>query len=167
MALATRRWLTMRFLTTTSAALNAASMSPPPSSHLKATLLGAPAWSWAAPAPTARSVAVIDGRTSQSTATFSAASVAASWLSAMTTATGSPTWRAASDDSGMWGTIERSCTTPGMFFSLRRSHPQGKEFTPVMSAPVNTATTPGCAFALDVSMLLIRACACGLLTNTA
>src|SRR5216117_4478544 len=44
----------------------------------------------------------------------------------------------------MCGTIARSWTTPGMFFSFRRSHPHGSEFTPAMSLPVKTATTPGC-----------------------
>ena len=107
-----------------------------PSSHLKATLPGAPACTCGAPAAVARWVSVTDFCTSQSTTTFSAASVAADWLSAMTTATGSPTWRAASLLSGMCGTIARSCTTPGIFFSLRRSQPHGSEFTPVMSAPV-------------------------------
>ena len=43
----------------------------------------------------------------------------------------------------MWGGMMRSWTTPGMFFSLRRSQPHGSEFTPVMSLPVKTATTPG------------------------
>ena len=81
----------------------------------------------------------------------------------MTTATGSPTWRAASDVSGMCGTIARSCTTPGMFFALRRSQPQGSELTPVMSLPVKTATTPGCRDGpLDVSIFRMRAWACGL-----
>src|SRR6266496_3952706 len=68
-ALATSRWLTMRFLTTTSALLNAASMSPPPSSHLNATLLGAPACISAAPDWPAAPVAVTEGFTSLSTVT--------------------------------------------------------------------------------------------------
>ncbi len=147
----------MRFLTTTSADLKAASMSPPPNSHLKATFAGAPAWIWGAPGWVAPSVAVTEGSGSQSTATFSAASMAASWLSAITTATGSPTWRAASEESAMCGTMARSWTTPGMFFSLRRSQPHGSELTPVMSAPVKTATTPGCARALETSMPRMRA----------
>jgi len=92
MALATSRWLTMRFFTVTSAFLKAASVAAAsPSAHLKATLPGASAWIVAAPLADAFSVAVTDGNGSQSTRTFSAASVAASWLSAMTTATGSPT----------------------------------------------------------------------------
>ena len=133
----------MRFFTTTSAPLKAASTSPPPSSHLKATLPGAPACTWAAPLWVARSVAVTEGSGSHCTVTSSAPSRAASWLSAITTATGSPTWRATSELRGMWGTMTRSWTTPGMFLSLRRSQPQGSEFTPVMSLPVKTATTPG------------------------
>src|SRR5881392_1304090 len=67
----------------------------------------------------------------------------------------------------MCGTIARSWTTPGMFFSLRRSHPHGSEFTPAMSLPVKTATTPGCFSAPLVSILRIRAWACGLRTNAA
>src|SRR6266436_2675367 len=85
----------------------------------------------------------------------------------MTTATGSPTCRAASDVSGMWGTIARSWTTPGIFFSFRRSQPQGSELTPVMSLPVKTATTPGCRSAAAVSIFRMRAWACGLRTNAA
>src|SRR2546422_3008012 len=69
--------------------------------------------------------------------------------------------------SGMWGTIARSWTTPGMFFSLRRSHPHGSEFTPVISLPVKTATTPGCFSAALASILRIFACACWLRTNAA
>ena len=92
MALATRRWLTMRFFTVTAAPLNAASVAVrSPISHLNATLPGAPSWSFGAPGAAALSVTVTAGSGSQSTCTFSAASTAASWLSAMTTATGSPT----------------------------------------------------------------------------
>src|SRR5438093_8386964 len=85
----------------------------------------------------------------------------------MTTATGSPTWRAASDVNGMCGTIARSWTTPGTFFSFRRSQPQGSELTPVMSLPVKIATTPGWRIAAAVSILRIRAWACGLRTKAA
>src|SRR5256712_9146969 len=85
----------------------------------------------------------------------------------MTTATGSPTCRAASDVSGMWGTIARSWTTPGIFFSFRRSQPQGSELTPVMSLPVKTATTPGCRVAAEMSIFRMRAWACGLRTKAA
>jgi hypothetical protein len=82
----------MRFLTTTGALLNAASVAAAsPICHLKATFEGATSWICAAPLSAAFAVAVTDGRTSQSTFTFSAASSAASWLSAMTMATGSPT----------------------------------------------------------------------------
>ena len=55
------------------------------------------------------------------------------------------------------GTIARSCMTPGTFFSFRRSQPQGSELTPVMSLPVNTATTPGWRAAAAVSILRIFA----------
>src|SRR3989442_5677594 len=168
MALATRRWLTMRFFTVTAALLKAASVAArSPISHLKATLPGAPAWSWGALDCPAFSVMVTEGRGSQSTCTISAASIAADWLSAITTATGSPTCRATSDVRGMWGTIARSWTTPGIFFSFRRSQPQGSELTPVMSLPVKTATTPGCRSAAAVSIFRMRACACGLRTNAA
>src|SRR5438552_12852930 len=168
MALATRRWLTMRFFTVTAAPLNAASVAArSPISHLKATLPGAPSCSLGAPDCAAFSVTVTAASGSQSTRTISAASIAAVWLSAMTTATGSPTCRAASDVSGMWGTIARSWTTPGIFFSFRRSQPQGSELTPVMSLPVKTATTPGCRSAAAVSILRMRAWACGLRTKAA
>src|SRR5258705_452928 len=50
MALATRRWLTMRFFTFTGALLKAASVAArSPISHLNATLPGAPSWSLGAP----------------------------------------------------------------------------------------------------------------------
>jgi hypothetical protein len=75
----------------------------------------------------------------------------------MTMATGSPTWRVTSETSGMWGGTLRSGS----------SHPHGSEFTPVMSLPVNTATTPGCFAARPVSMERMRACACGLRTKAA
>jgi aerobic-type carbon monoxide dehydrogenase small subunit (CoxS/CutS family) len=57
--------------------------------------------------------------------------------------------------------------TPGMFFALRRSQPQGSELTPVMSLPVKMATTPGCFDAAAMSILRMRAWACGLRTNAA
>ena len=49
------------------------------------------------------------------------------------------------------------------------SQPHGRPptFSFARSAPVNTATTPGDAFAAAVSMRVIRACACGERTNTA
>ena len=69
----------MRFLTVTAAALKAASVAAAsPICHVKATLLGATWWIWGAPAAAACSVLVTEGSTSQSTATSSAASVAAS-----------------------------------------------------------------------------------------
>ena len=96
----------MRFLVTMGAVLNAASVAAAsPISQLNATLLGATSWICTAPGPAAFSVLVTDGSTSQSTATSSAASLAASRLSPMTMATGSPTQRAASEASGMWGGI--------------------------------------------------------------
>jgi len=50
MALATRRWLTMRFFTVTAALLKAASVAArSPISHLKATFPGAPSWICGAP----------------------------------------------------------------------------------------------------------------------
>src|SRR5207249_8067112 len=67
----------------------------------------------------------------------------------------------------MCGTIARSCMTPGTFFSFRRSQPQGSELTPVMSLPVNTATTPGCRVAAEMSIFRMRAWACGLRTKAA
>src|SRR5262249_1458906 len=143
----------MRFFTVTAALLNAASVAAAsPSAHLKATLPGASLWIGLAPVAVALSVAVTDDNGSQSTPTFSAASLAAAWVSAITMATGSPTWRATSDVSGMWGTMTRFWTTPGMFLALFRSQPQGNELTPFMSLPVKTAITPGCALALVVSM---------------
>ena len=49
MALGMSRWLRMRSLTTTSAALNAASVSPPLTFQWKQTLPGTSAWTWTAP----------------------------------------------------------------------------------------------------------------------
>src|SRR5262249_62168338 len=103
-ALATRRWLTMRFLTTTAAPLTAASpAAASPICHLKATLPGATSWICTAPVSAAFAVAVTAGRTSQSTLTFSAASSAAAWLSAMTIADGLPTLRGTSASGGGCG----------------------------------------------------------------
>src|SRR5262249_19749545 len=65
------------------------------------------------------------------------------------------------------GPVGRPCPTPWMFFPLGRPRPPASEFTPAMSAPVNTATTPGWALALPTSMLRTRAWACGLRTNAA
>ncbi len=158
MALATSRWFTMRFLTTTSAFLKAASVSAAsPICHLKATLPGATSWTWAAPDCAARSVLVTEGRTSQSTSTRSAASRAADCVSAITMATGSPTYRAASPARGMCGGT----------FSSGSSQPQGRELTPVMSLPVKIATTPGKVFAFATSILRIFALAWGLRTKAA
>jgi hypothetical protein len=158
----------MRLFTVTAALLKAASVAfRSPISHLKATLPGASAWICGAPDCAAFSVTVTAARGSQSTCTCSAASIAAAWLSAITTATGSPTCRAASDVRGMCGPIARSWTTPGMFFALRRSQPQGSELTPVMSLPVKMATTPGCFDAAAVSIFRIRAWAWGLRTKAA
>ncbi len=98
MALATSRWLTMRFFTVTAAPLKAASVAAAsPSSHLKATLPGAPSCTCggAGRGGAARCRSPTAAAPSRPR-TFSAASMAAAWLSAMTTATGSPTWRAAS-----------------------------------------------------------------------
>ncbi len=75
----------------------------------------------------------------------------------MTMATGSPTHRAASEASGMWGGI----------FSSGRSQPHGRELTPTMSLPVKMATTPGSSRAAAVSIFRILALACGLLTKIA
>ncbi len=82
----------IRFFTTTGAALKAASVAAAsPICHLKASLLGATSWICGEPLAAAFSVSVTEGRTSQSTTTISAASLAADWLSAITMATGSPT----------------------------------------------------------------------------
>jgi hypothetical protein len=84
--------LTIRFFTVTAADLKAASVAAAsPICQLKATLLGATSWIWGEPLAAAFSVLVTEGRTSQSTTTIPAASLAADWLSAMTIATGSPT----------------------------------------------------------------------------
>src|SRR6188508_3245439 len=104
----------MRFFTVTAADLNAASVAAAsPICQVNATLPGATSWIWGDPLAAAFSVLVTEGSTSQSTSTASAPSLAADWLSAMTIATGSPTYRAASMAGGMWGGI----------FSSGSSHP--------------------------------------------
>ena len=82
----------MRFFTVTAADLKAASVAAAsPICQVKATLFGATSWIWGEPLAAAFSVFVTDGSTSQPTSTASAPSLAADWLSPMTTATGSPT----------------------------------------------------------------------------
>src|SRR5262245_64113987 len=67
MALATRRWLTMRLLTLTGADANAASVADrSPIAHLKATLPGTDAWTSGWPAWDAFSVLVTAGSGCQS-----------------------------------------------------------------------------------------------------
>src|SRR6266849_5034174 len=158
MALATSRWLTMCLRTTVAADLNAASVAAAsPICQRNATLFGATSWICGEPGPLAFPVPVTEGSGSQSTCTASAASRAASWLSAITTATGSPTYWATSAASGGCGGI----------FSSGKSHPHGREFTPVMSLPVKIATIPGRAFAAETSIFRIRARAWGLRTKAA
>ena len=92
MGLATSRWLTIFFFTTRAALRKAVSTAPAsPICHLKATLDGATSWICALVLASALSVALTAGSTSQVTFTLSAASWAASCVSAMTIATGSPT----------------------------------------------------------------------------
>jgi hypothetical protein len=80
------------FFTTTGAGLDAALVGWGPAiCHLKGTFRRGTWWIWTEPLAAAFSVLVTEGWTSQSTATSSAASLAADWLSAMTMATGSPT----------------------------------------------------------------------------
>ena len=86
---------------------------------------------------------------------FSAASLACCFVAAITTATGSPTWRTLP-------TASTGCggSAIGLPSLLWICQPQGRPpiFSAAMSAPVNTAVTPGAAFAAAVSIPTMRAC---------
>ena len=85
----------------------------------------------------------------------SAASFAACFVSAITTATGSPTWRTL--PTAITGCGGSAIGEPSLLWICQ---PQGSPPTlsAAMSAPVYTATTPGAFAAAAVSMLLILAC---------
>ena len=86
-----RRWLTIRWRTTTSAASIAASVPAlSPTVHSKTTLLGAFSWSCGAPGWVAFSASTTTGSGSQSTTIASSASTAWAAVSAITAATPSP-----------------------------------------------------------------------------
>ena len=81
----------MRFFTTVTPWKAAATAAASPICHLKAVFDGATSWICVEALTVACSVALTAGSGSHVTRTFSAASRAASCVSAMTTATGSPT----------------------------------------------------------------------------
>ncbi len=127
---------------------------------MNATFRGASACSCGAPSRTARSWSTIAGSGAYSTCTSAAASPAANWLSATTTATPSPTYRTTSVASAGCGGVLRS--DPGI------SHAVGIGLIlPARSFPVKTATTPGRARAAFVWTRTTFAWACGLRTITA
>ena len=86
-----RRWLTIRWRTTTSAPSTAASVPAlSPTFHSKTLLFGAFSWSCGAPSAIAFSASTTAGSGSQSTMMASRASIAWSSVSATTAATPSP-----------------------------------------------------------------------------
>ena len=148
------RWLTIRWRTTTSAASTAASVPAlSPTVHSNTMLLGAFSWSCGAPGATAFSASTTADSGSQSTLIASTASIACSSFSAITAATPSPVHLTLS--------VAR---TRGVFtlFRIPDAPPAGQAMGSGlygMSAPVNTAITPGIAFATDVSIERMFACA--------
>ena len=146
----------MRCSTTTSAAAMAASTSPPATSHSNATLPGASWWSCGTPSEVASAAFTTTGSVSYSTSTASAASAATSGEEATTAATMSPTNRTVSMAIGGCATSLVSGTT----------QPHGTEpCSSFTCSPVNTPTTPSRASAAEVSIPVMRAWACGLLTS--
>jgi hypothetical protein len=99
------------------------------------------------------------GSSSHSTSTSAAAS--SPWLrdSATTTATASP-WQHARS------MAIACCGGDLMPFRCPRTATQGVQYS-ATARPSNTAITPGALSALAKSSLRMRACACGLRTNTA
>src|SRR5712691_5701636 len=121
-------------------------------------LLGATSWICGAPGCFACAGSATAGSTSYSTATSSAASLASSGVSAMTTATGSPTWQTLPLASAGCGAI--FIGVPSLEWIIQ---PQIR--LPILSVaqsePVSTATTPGILLAAAVSLVLILAGARG------
>src|SRR3954453_7529480 len=151
-----RRWLTRRCLTTTSASAKAWSVpSLSPTNQSKTMLFGAFSWSCGAPGWVAFSASTTVGRGSQSTWIASSASIACSGVSATTAATPSPVHFTSS--------VARTRGVLTLFWIVEppAGHAIGNGLYG-MSAPVNTAMTPGRVFATDVSIDLIRAWAYGL-----
>ena len=152
-----RRWLTIRWRTTTSAPSMAASVPAlSPTFHSKTTLFGAFSWSCGAPAAIAFSASTTAGSGSQSTSIASSASCACSGVSATTAATPSPvhlTLSVASDAGRVDVVLDAALPPAGQAIG---SGLYG------MSAPTKTATTPGIALAALVSIERMFACAYGL-----
>ncbi len=132
---------------TTSAPARAASVPARlPTVQSNTTLLGAFSWSWGAPGWVAFSASTIAGSGSQSTWMASRASVACSAVSAITAATPSPVHLTESV-ARMRGVLT--------LFWMPATPPAGQAMGNGlygMSAPMNTAMTPGSAFAALVSM---------------
>ena len=149
-----RRWLTIRWRTTTSAPSTAASVPAlSPTFHSKTTLFGAFSWSCGAPGAMAFSASTTAGSGSQSTTIASSASKAWASVSATTAATPSPVHFTLSVAS------VRGVLT---LFWMPALPPAGQAIgigLYGMSAPTKTATTPGIAFAAEVSMERMLACA--------
>ncbi len=152
-----RRWLTMRCLTTTSAASMAAAVpSLFPTFHSNTMLFGAFSWSCGAPSLIAASESTTAGSGSQSTSMTSSASTACSGVSATTAATPSPVHL-----------TESVASTRGVLtlFWIPALPPAGQAIGNGlygMSAPTKVAITPGIVFALLVSTERMLACAYGL-----
>ncbi len=85
----------------------------------------------------------------------SAASFAACFVAATTTATGSPTWRTL--PVAITGCGGSAIGEPSLLW-ICQPHGSPPILSAAMSAPVYTATTPGAFAAAAVSMLLIFAC---------
>ena len=151
------RWLTIRCLTTTSAPSMAASVPAlSPTFHSKTTFFGAFSWSCGAPASIAFSASTTAGSGSQSTWMASRASTACSGVSATTAATPSPVHLTSS--------VARTRGVLTLFWMPAlppAGHAIGNGLYG-MSAPTNTAWTPGIVLAALVSIERMLACAYGL-----
>ena len=149
-----RRWLTIRWRTTTSAPSMAASVPAlSPTDHSKTTLFGAFSWSCGAPGCVAFSASTTVGSGSQSTTIRSSASKACASVSATTTATPSPVHLTSS--------VARTRGVLTLFWRPALP-PAGQAIGSGlygMSAPTKTPTTPGAALAADVSIERMLACA--------
>ena len=152
-----RRWLTMRWRTTTSAPSMAASVPDlSPTVHSNTTLFGAFSWSCGAPGSIALSASTTVGSGSQSTVMASVASYAWASVSATTAATPSPVHLTSS--------VARTRGVLTLFW-MPALPPAGQAIGKGlygMSAPTKTAITPGIALAALVSIERMFACAYGL-----
>ena len=142
-------------MTVTSASASAAAKSPPDTAHWWVMLVPNSSHTSGEPSSSAFSGSTTAGLASSSAMTMSAASMAWPLVSAITTATGSPTCLT-------WPCLIGQCSgtlisTPGGSQAMG----SGPRITSVRSSWVYTATTPGAALASEVSIETMSAWASG------